>query len=198
MKVRLIGDIHGDFVALENILEGVDYSVQVGDYGIGFGSNPPAKTNHRFIRGNHDNLSECKDYHNFIPDGTVEDTIHGKIMFVGGAWSIDRAWRTEGLDWWADEQVSNGKASELIDLYEQVKPTIMITHDIPKSVAIKIFTKSIKNTNSNITNEMLDSMFQIHKPKYWAFGHWHHSCVNDIDGCRFMCLGINSYVDVDL
>ena len=199
MKVRLIGDIHGDFVALENIIKDVDYSIQVGDYGIGFGNNPPAKTNHRFIRGNHDNLTECKDYHNFIPDGTVEDTGYNKIMFVGGAWSIDRAWRTEGVDWWADEEVSYSRANELIDLYEQIKPDIMITHDIPRTISMKIFNHlHEKNNFMNITNGMFESMFSIHKPKLWFFGHWHQNRVEVIDGCRFMCLGINSYVDIDL
>jgi len=119
-------------------------------------------------------------------------------MFVGGAWSIDKQWRTIGVDWWENEEVSYGRANELIDLYEQVKPAIMITHDIPRTVAMSIFQLHEKNAGLNITNSMFECMFSIHKPSLWIGGHWHQNKNVIIGGCRFIILGINSYVDVEL
>ena len=114
---RLIGDIHGHFYDYQaHSIEDFDGpTVQIGDFGIGFGqsdywhesiNNFHADGRHRFIRGNHDNPTVCKqDMTGYIADGTVEDD----VMFIGGAWSIDNpvappGWyrRTAGYDWWDD------------------------------------------------------------------------------------------------
>ena len=42
----------------------------------------------------------------FAKDGEVYDLDGKKAIAIGGAYSIDKAWRTEGQSWWADEQPS--------------------------------------------------------------------------------------------
>ena len=65
--------------------------------GVGFRKFPPhlrtlmVEGGHRFIRGNHDNPDACRREGQWIKDGTVEDD----VMFVGGALSVDRRWRTD-------------------------------------------------------------------------------------------------------
>ena len=59
--------------------------------------------NHKFIRGNHDDPQACREHPYWIKDGLIEND----IMYIGGAWSIDREYRTEGVSWWRDEELSS-------------------------------------------------------------------------------------------
>ena len=104
---RLIGDIHGEWelyhqTATDAInFGGCERTIQVGDFGVGF-SGPYWHDRadefhwdgtHRFIRGNHDDPARCRKMAGWIQDGLIEDD----VMFIGGAWSIDHAHRTEGV-----------------------------------------------------------------------------------------------------
>src|SRR5260221_1403513 len=95
-----IGDIHGDISSYERIVNHFRKpSVQIGDFGFGFGYMREEhnyidwRPDERFIRGNHDNPAVCAAQNGYIPDGTIE----GNTMYLGGAWSIDHAWRTPGI-----------------------------------------------------------------------------------------------------
>jgi hypothetical protein len=137
----------------------------------------------------------------YIPDGRVE----GHTMFVGGAWSIDHAWRTEGLTWWRDEECSIEQFNQMLDTYAIVRPRVMITHDCPTQAAIDIFQKrgllwggreaKLENTR---TASALQAMFEIHQPDFWFFGHWHHTLHQKIHNTHFQCLGELDYIDFDL
>ena len=216
---RIIGDIHGKFNPYLYTPLGIgrnlkknesppERSVQVGDFGIGFANNHwhklvndwmIANPNHRFIRGNHDDPSKCKEMSGYIEDGTVEND----VMYIGGAWSIDHAYRLEGKDWWRDEELSIEELNRLIDVYSNVKPRVMITHDCPTAVAWEMFISkghSLAGINQikTRTGEALQAMFEIHKPQEWYFGHWHHTSRMNILGTEFTCLDELHYVDVDL
>lgn len=209
--VRLIGDIHGDWYNYLNIaLASPDKkSIQVGDFGIGFAGSYwheltnefHAQEDHRFIRGNHDNPDKCrKEMIGYIPDGSVEN----ETMFIGGAWSIDHAWRTEGINWWCDEQCSYAEMDLFLNVYEATKPRYMITHDAPIEITNEMFIKtglSIGGREAkqipNVTNQALQAMFEIHQPEFWFFGHWHITKHLKYGNTTFMCLGEMDYVDFD-
>ena len=216
--VRLVGDIHGKFYDYEvsSLNRGLrhktdhvpTYSVQVGDFGIGFNSkywheqvnswmidNPT----HRFIRGNHDDPAMCKTMAGYIPDGTVEND----VMYVGGAWSIDQAYRVEGISWWHDEELSVHELDKIYDEYVKIKPNFLISHDCPTSIAWEMFISrglglSGFNQIKTRTGEALQAMFEAHQPKFHFFGHWHQTRELTLYGTRFVCLGELDYVDVDL
>ena len=220
MKTRIIGDIHGKFneYAFYNLDVGrtrhmgdpvpPERSIQVGDFGIGFYTSywhdmvndwMMKNPNHRFIRGNHDNPAKCFEMANWIYDGVVEND----VMYVGGAWSIDHAMRTEGLDWWRDEELSVSQFNAIIDIYQNVKPRVMITHDCPTAIAWEMFvsrgdtlagTKQIKTR----TGEALQAMWEMHKPEHWIFGHWHNTRDITLLGTKFQCLGELEYIDIEL
>jgi hypothetical protein len=127
--VLLIGDIHGAFGRLKNLIhhQGIEncYLICVGDLGIGFQYTPAgelkgctdlndyfAKKNIHFmsIRGNHDdpeyfNGSNRMKLSNFelLEDYTVRELNGEKFLFVGGAISIDRLYRVPGKSYWHDE-----------------------------------------------------------------------------------------------
>lgn len=209
-KLRVIGDVHGKFMRYVSIIDQLDTdSVQIGDFGLGFAGckltddfiteylQKEGNMEHRFIRGNHDNPQTCYDTPEFIPDGTVKDN----IMFIGGAWSIDSSLRTEGLDWWADEEVSTKEWYIFLDMYAISKPEIMITHDCPQFFSTKyIVDEGLAMGNvayKTVTGQALEVCFDMHKPKLWIFGHWHHTLDVTVDGTRFICLNELDYCDID-
>jgi len=212
--IRFIGDTHGKWERLKPIIKGAKQSIICGDVGIGFYksfggervacSNPSyddfMKYNVRVIRGNHDNPNVCARQKYYIPDGTIEVIDGVKIMYIGGAKSVDRHWRTEGFDWWADEELSHSKLQEFTDLYEAEKPDVMVTHDVPEEVAKLIETLSGRRKLDipSITRQALDSMFWMHQPKLWVHGHWHFSYDYEYKGTMFHGLAELGVYDLDM
>jgi hypothetical protein len=215
---RLVGDIHGkthDYINF-SLAFGMRHasdpipvrSVQVGDFGIGFAGSywheqiskwMKEFPQHRFIRGNHDDPAKCKEMPNYIADGTVE----GDVMYLGGAWSIDHAYRTEGVSWWRDEELTIEELDSLIDLYAKTKPRVMITHDCPTQIAWDMFISRGQSLAGQTqiktrTGEALQTMWEIHQPQEWYFGHWHQTRDLTLHGTRFQCLGELDFIDVEL
>lgn len=202
---RIIGDIHGKINAYECLLKDQEKTIQVGDFGIGFGNNEwhdrvnniHQKADHRFIRGNHDNPDKCPSMNGWIRDGHYENG----VMFIGGAWSYDHGHRINGVNWWPNEELSMQQFYQIFDDYEKLQPEVMITHDCPFEVATKMFFDTgIAPTGEQIstrTSTAFQSMFEIHQPKFWFFGHWHHSSKLDLKATHFRCLGELDYVDFD-
>lgn len=188
--IRFIGDVHGNFNKYFQLINQTDLSIQVGDFGVGFVPMPNLTENNRFIRGNHDDPSLCTTIKNYIPDGTFEDG----IMFLGGAWSIDRAWRTEGKDWWPDEELSIKELDYWIQKYDEYRPKIMVTHDCPDVVSPMLVNTAYKTR----TGQALGAMFSIHQPKLWIFGHYHISRKIEMAGTTFICLDIDEHIDVTI
>lgn len=208
-QMLLIGDIHGKWNQYIDILREhrPENSVQLGDFGIGFHGEDPEKVkqlksdmnefgdNNKFIRGNHDNLSVCKTHESWIPDATFDDD-HG-IFYLGGALSIDRAIRYEGIDWWGDEELSYDELYSAIDVYEKSKPRIVLSHECPEDI-IGYMMNYYKAEFQSRTRQALSSMWSIHKPELWVFGHWHTSVTATFDGCQFTCLNELEHMTINI
>lgn len=191
--MRYIGDVHGKFDEYLLIASAVPESIQVGDFGIGFGDAPPELgPQHRFIRGNHDSPGECANLSTWIPDGTIEND----MMLIGGALSIDVAMRKEGVSWWRDEELSIRELDLLVQQYLDLKPRVMVTHECPEAVTNQLFSWYRDEIYPSRTRQALSSMWEQHKPELWIFGHWHASRMAIILGTKFVCLGELNYIDV--
>jgi hypothetical protein len=216
-KYRIVGDVHGKWDRYKKLIKDATNSIVVGDFGVGFSrwdwhqecrvplANPPydnmSEGNHRFIRGNHDSPIACSSHPYWIPDGTIETTESGKkIMYIGGALSVDKAFRTENLDWWADEELSYYKLQEYMDLYLVEKPDVLITHDTVESFAVKIeeISGRKKLDIDSRTRQAFQSMFEIYQPEIWICGHWHVSIDTIFNGTRFIVLDELGYIDLDI
>ena len=203
--IRFIGDIHGKWNEYVSLLD-CERSVQVGDFGMGFANHDSDMADamfdifpgeHRFIRGNHDSPDECRKSTHWIDDGTIEDG----IMYIGGASSIDRAWRTAGVDWWHDEELSYEELYQVAEVYAQAKPNILVTHECPEFWATVAMIPLVRgNTNfPSRTRVVLDEMYAAHRPKLHIFGHWHHN-LNYVDkgtGTHFVCLNELAFIDIN-
>lgn len=197
----IIGDIHGKFDEYHDLIKynQIDESIQIGDMGIGFDphqekfihdflSNNPY---HRFIRGNHDNPVKCKETLGYIHDGYVEDN----VMFVGGAYSIDQHLRIVDVDWWEDEELSYAELQHIMNIYENEKPSVMITHAAPRHIANHMF--GLNPPSNSRTCQCFEMMLNIHLPKFWFFGHYHQTKMFDYKDIRFHCLNELDYVHFD-
>ena len=77
-----------------------------------------------------------------------------------------------------------------------MKPEIVISHDCPASVVPEFMTNDWKLEKS-FTGLVLNTMFEIHQPKTWIFGHHHNSKTVTKNGTEFICLDELSYMDID-
>lgn len=208
--IRFIGDVHGKYGQYKRLIEDVPVSIQAGDMGVGFIgirhgerralANPPhdamSKGSHYYIRGNHDNPSVCRSQPYWIPDGTM----HEGVFCLGGAVSIDRVWRTEGWDWWPDEELSYSELQECLDRYTELRPEVVCTHDCPAAIADRIIGhhRMQKIEDGSRTRSALEQMFRAHQPRLWIFGHWHVPITLQWGPTTFQCLNELGYVDVEI
>ena len=188
-----LGDVHGEFKTyrwvLKNIVKDAD-SIQLGDFGI-FDKYDLQQVEwlkplirHRVLPGNHDNphliqqISNCIGYYGS----------HNDIFWVGGGFSIDKESRTEGLDWWRDEELSDEKFAEIIQIYSERKPRIMLSHECPTAMKLSALDFVTSKKMTSRTEAALEKMFAIHQPDYWIFGHYHNRVERKILNTQFVAL----------
>lgn len=198
----IIGDVHGKFGKYRKILK--DYrkknpssqTIQIGDMGVGFEPDKfPLKDDgelHKFFRGNHDNPQKSREHPCYMKNASGEAADFGwfqhgekKVFWLAGAWSIDREARKEGVDWWPDEELSMHDAYAALDLYREIKPEIVLSHDGPITATHRLCGGIAYPTR---TSQLLQAMLEYCSPELWIFGHWHNDFNQVIGDTRFICL----------
>jgi len=202
--VYLIGDIHGrwpDYFSLLDRLNGP--SAQLGDHGWGFAGRPPyddvglAERGHTFFDGNHDNSAVCSEKANYL--GRIG--YRSPVFFIGGGFSIDWFQRTPGKNWWPDEQIDEATLARALDLYAQIRPRIVISHDAPTSAAVTLlnhmvskerqekgyesgyYSSKLEGVPLSHTSKWMERMLMAHQPEFWIFGHFHASLDFQVKCC---------------
>lgn len=214
-KLRIIGDIHGQYEEYFDLTKECDYSLQIGD--MGFNYTPLSSIDskkHKFIGGNHDNY----DYYYGSPNAASTESGNkdfGEILlgnkrlyFVRGAFSIDWAQRQKTYlakshkTWWENEELDLEEMRAAYEDYKEKKPEIMITHDCPRLISKIIGDKKILKQfgyNSNFTtrtSELLQEMLEVHRPRLWVFGHYHKSFIKKIKTTTFICVPALDFIDI--
>ena len=191
----VIGDVHGKTDQYLKLLirRHGEPSVQLGDFGIGFPGDeplPPLPANAWFFRGNHDNPEEARSHKNYLGEYGCR-TIDGiEFFFLSGAWSSDQWLRTEGLNWWRDEELSYTDLQAAVELFAKMKPDIVLTHDGPEEAIRALLADQFahKEFARTATGGALNAMLDAHRPRTWIFGHWHTRFRQRIGGTEFRCL----------
>jgi predicted phosphodiesterase len=193
--LSIIGDIHGDYKWYQETVANLESSVQVGDFGFDY-SSVMRESSHKILGGNHDNYDMYYACPNTLGDFGYRVIGGTEIYFVRGACSIDKNARTIGVDWWPNEELSHSLAIKAISLYMTARPSVVVSHDCPKSIKDIILQKKGREGDSfnTFTQLMLEEMLQGHVPDVWYFGHHHINETIHFNGCRFVCVGINSIV----
>jgi predicted phosphodiesterase len=223
----VLGDIHGDFktitfFARKNKFKEPQNLIQVGDFGAGFSkffldemeflNNELRDSNITLyvIRGNHDdpkfftgeyewsNIKLLKDYTTLV----IEDK---KVLFVGGAISIDRLHRIENVSWWADE-IFNFDEKKLVE-FDGID--IVVTHNAPNFVYPQTFNHLVMSFASHDPNLLIDltferesinKMYQIlikkNNIEHWFYGHFHTTKSEIYDKTMFNLIGINNFYNL--
>jgi hypothetical protein len=126
-----------------------------------------------------------------IPDCEPTAGLNDKLFFMRGAWSIDKNWRTDGVDWFEDEELTYAQGNAAIKMYGEVKPDFVVTHACPQFVQshLRLFKKEgVEESFRTRTGQILEAMHNIHRPKIWVFGHYHQDMMKMIEGTLFVCL----------
>lgn len=221
MKTLIVGDIHGEWGHLNTLIDKKkpDYILQLGDFGWWphFHNKPDLirkkifnqfgiknkNTKIFWIPGNHENWDdlncisqdepvEIQDGITYCPFGTVIKLNGLNILCCGGAESTDREYRTEGIDVWKSEIITQKEMDNLPDC----KIDIVLSHTIPRS-----FFKEVKwNWYTERVNDpstfALQLIFEKYKPKRWYSGHFHHFHEHKIKDCYWTSLSMCGIQDV--
>ena len=203
--LRLLGDCHGQYDPYLKLAQKATYSIQLGDMGFKYRClNNLSSCNHKVLAGNHDNYENVdgkfiKQTDHFLGDfGTYEIPDFFQIFFVRGGQSIDFRYRLQGYDWWPEEQLSYEKMCQAMDEYCKRKPDFVISHECPSRIIEYVSTLNSFDGEAirpSATAQLLDQMFDDHRPKFWFFGHHHKSWSANIDGTEFRCLAELEFFD---
>ena len=192
--MRIIGDVHGRVADYQKLAADAGESIQIGDMGLGFrGVALPPSEVHKFFRGNHDSPEACRAHPNYMGDWGYDAALG--LFWLSGADSIDKHLRREGVSWWRDEELSLGEFQEALDLYERVKPRVVLSHDGPQAFVEAGF--GIRDRSR--TRQALQAAYELWQPRVWIHGHHHlRREFESRDGTLFVCLGELDHMDLDL
>ena len=208
-RIVVAGDIHGRPDILYEILLSLspgDTLIIVGDFGKGFFWEYCDEEKYLdyissmeitiiFVDGNHENFMDLNSLpvvkwcgarvhmlrHNIIHvlRGEVLEIEGVKIFMFGGGYSIDRARRREGIDWWPEEMISDtdienaehnlNKCARVVDY--------CITHSAPINT-VKLLAQRFSHIKGDVIEEQkLTNYLQwvAESVSYgkWFFGHFH-------------------------
>lgn len=136
------------------------------------------------LRMNPDGTRRVSDRNSHLPNGTVVERAGVRIGALGGAYSVDRKHRTEGRDWWPQEEPTAEEAEKLISACGQgPRLDIMLTHDVPMGVTgLKglpgLPTQTVERANR--TRILLQETAAQVRPKVLFAGHWHQRLCSEL------------------
>lgn len=156
----------------------------------------PKNTKIYWLCGNHEQHSELNKYQDgkihelekniffcsrgsslVLPDGR-------KILFIGGAISIDKNQRTPGIDWFPEETISYEDYEKCM-IHDRID--VVMSHTCPE-----YFTPDLMNGNMSKIYDpscvALNGIFDKYKPDLWYFAHWHLFKEEYFNGCYWTCL----------
>ena len=181
-------------------LDKEDYLIVAGDFGLLWGGSRQPESDWwlnwlhdqpwttLFVDGNHENheMLACLDTVGMFGSevGKVNDSvfhlrrghvynINGKkVLTIGGAESIDKARRTEGVNWWPGELITHTEENEILKKLEFVNEVdYIITHTCPLTVFQLMGLNQWKKNDP--TMKFLDFIYNKINFKNWYFGHFH-------------------------
>jgi len=126
----------------------------------------------------------------YLPRGTILDG----VLFIGGAKSIDKLYRTHGLDWFPEENISYPEMTQILEGIEAYGPEnihTIITHEAAEGFDVR---EACKLTGGKLFIDsnmrfLLEVLQQV-KPERWFFGHYHMAMrgVDPDTGCEWRCI----------
>lgn len=198
--IAFLGDVHGNASFLKKACEyakktGAERLIQLGDFGLWW----PSRFNFTdyaaelartiipidVIPGNHENYNEivrrgalrgpdpveCSPGFRILPRGCKLKIGETTFLTLGGAFSIDKEFRTENSSWWPQETITN----EDVDFcLSQGKADVMLSHDTILDVPFLHLMNEFKMDETSKSNrELVQKVFEACDAQYLFHGHWH-------------------------
>jgi len=204
-KILLMGNVHCKFSEITKFIN--DYNpnivIQCGDIGIWRGEKfPNSNIPIYFCEGNHEDYDLLYSFSSIeisknifhLPRTSTLSVGDITFLFMGGADSIDKNFRTPGFNWFPQETISQRDIYELIDK----KIDIVISHSAPMEFNMDVF--SIPGTDSS--RKALSVILEKYNPDRWFFGHFHKSILGNYKNTKWRCLnqvpdpGCVSYMEI--
>ena len=127
----------------------------------------------------------------YMPFGTTLTLEDGRIvLFCGGARSTDQYWRTEGVDWWPQEEITAKDLDKLPD----TRVDIVISHTTPDEFLMQMHNKGIITVDFTDPNQKdgsrqaLSYVLNKYSPELWYFGHFHKQASGSFRSTRWFCI----------
>jgi predicted phosphodiesterase len=227
--VIAIGDVHGEWRALRTMLadHGIRAStlIQVGDFGTVY-TNDVAQSWLRdlvafldvsdctlyAIRGNHDDPAcfpgaSPSPRLRYVADYTVLTLERKKMLFVGGAISVDRVERGDTADQRAAERFAFDRTRldrlDLTDLWAVVTHT---APDIAPPFGFGPLVQQYARDDGTLLHELTAerrAMTDLYRavtaharPSWWLYGHFHAHASTEYEGTRFRLLDTKEMLSI--
>lgn len=175
-----------------------DYVIIAGDFGGVFGPGSEAMLDRfsalpmsiLFVDGNHEDFPRLAAYPEEKWNGgrvhrVRQDILHlmrgqvfrlgSKTLFTfGGAESHDRAWRTEGINWWRAEKPSRADVREAVRNLDAVgwEVDYVVTHSCD-TYSLRIPPILDCHRPEMAENRLLSLFEEWLRYQHWYFGHYH-------------------------
>lgn len=200
-RTQVWGDIHCQFKTY-HYLDAKEGSIQLGDMClIGYKDIKFKKYGPRFfVEGNHEKFPELNP--NAVEPYAVNNQgtlfhvprgyVFGRTLFLGGADSIDKAYRVTGWDWFPDESFTQLQFQKVMSLNNVIE--VVVSHECPQFVRKDFFGI----TEMSPTTFAFDAIFHHFRPKLWIFGHHHKRGEDTLQDCRFSVLPSGGTAEFDL
>jgi predicted phosphodiesterase len=200
VHIAFAGDWHGNTLYARAAVryaaeQGADVILHLGDFGYTFeedylNSVSDVLTDHRinllFVDGNHEDhwwLNRQPLYHGLrplrhniwhLPRGFRWEWNDVRFLALGGAHSVDRQSRRDGVSWWESETINSARA----ELTSREGPTdVMLSHDCPAGVDVPGLNDSqwppeeIRAAEDH--RQLLRSVVDVVQPAWLWHGHYH-------------------------
>lgn len=201
------------FMGREEEFSKEDYLIICGDVGVcGFGAQEEAMTRKilqnlpvttLFVDGNHENFTELNSYGvdewnggkvHFIENDIIH-LMRGQIFHIdgttfftfGGAYSIDKMDRTEGITWFPEEIPTRKEYEEGWRNLEKVdfKVDYILSHTGPREVVAAMGYGELSDKEVEL-RQYLQRVADYTEFEAWYFGHFHEDTeVEDIFYCLY-------------
>lgn len=141
-----------------------------------------------FIDGNHedfpqlarypmdsDGLREIRPRLFHLPRGTRWNWRGIRFLALGGATSLDRPWRTAGVDWWPEEELTRADVDHAI---AGGVCDVMLTHDSPTGVDVPGLPPAstwdaVEVERAGRHRDLLREVVDAVRPRRLIHGHFH-------------------------
>ena len=216
MRVLFLGDTHANGPFVWSVFQeakrrNIEAIVQTGDFGwyprMEWGAKfieqvsdmaQTAAIPFYFVDGNHedhqnlphsaDQVQELAPWLFYMPRGHSFQIGDTNILGLGGAVSVDKAYRTEFVDWFPEEVAS---FSDINRAMEWDDVDIVVAHDVPTGVELDLWYPVTEEIQQKCERHR-QAMWMVRdslKPSHWIAGHYHQRTTQQLEETEVVVLG---------